>query len=389
MKQIFPKEIIENSTEVHQFRHSSKSKIIYVLLLSFMFLILISLPFINVDVYTSGRGIIKPNKDRLSLTSIETGKIITSNIVDNKNVTEGDILIVLDSDLIDERIDLIQHQIYNSENIIHDLEQLSKNKNIDFNNLASSKYKKEYLLFQQNRQEKLIKFQQTKIDNERNFPLFQKEVISKIEYEKIKYEYDSATNNLNQLEKHQQNVWQADLTNYKDDLLQQKSTYKELIKSKDLLTIKAPITGTLLNVKSLEVGSILKAGESFTEISPNTELRVECFIPPADIGLLKTGNEVTFLVDAYNYNQWGVIDGSITEIGNDMELINENPMFKIICSLNQKTLYLKNGFEGKLKKGMTLNTQFKIAERSLFDLLYDKTDDWLNPSQYEIANNIK
>ena len=116
---------------------------------------------------------------------------------------------------------------------------------------------------------------------------------------------------------------------------------------------------------------------------------MECFIPPVDIGLLKTGNEVSFHVDAYNYKQWGIIDGVVIEIGDDMELINSNPMFKVICRLNQKTLSLKNGFEGQLKKGMTLTTKFKIAERSLFDLLYDKTDDWLNPVQNSIAQNIK
>ena len=148
------------------------------------------------------------------------------------------------------------------------------------------------------------------------------------------------------------------------------------------------MSGTLLNVKSIDIGSVLNAGESFAEIPPNTALRVECFIPPSDIGLLKVGNIVSFQVDAYNYNQWGVINGKIIEINDDMEILNEAPMFKIICSLDQQTLHLKNGFESKLKKGMTLSTQFKIAERTLFDLLYDRADDWLNPSQHQVAENL-
>ena len=32
------------------------------------------------------------------------------------------------------------------------------------------------------------------------------------------------------------------------------------------------------------------------------------------------------------------------------------------------------------EKGMTLNARFLLTERTLFDLLYDKVDDWLNPS---------
>ena len=40
MKQIFPKEIIENSIGVHQFKHSNKSKIIYTVNLSSLILLI-------------------------------------------------------------------------------------------------------------------------------------------------------------------------------------------------------------------------------------------------------------------------------------------------------------------------------------------------------------
>lgn len=42
----------------------------------------------------------------------------------------------------------------------------------------------------------------------------------------------------------------------------------------------------------------------------------------------------------------------------------------------------KSGKKGVLKKGMTVSAHFMITERSLFDLLYQKIDDWANPIQY-------
>jgi HlyD family secretion protein len=65
--------------------------------------------------------------------------------------------------------------------------------------------------------------------------------------------------------------------------------------------------------------------------------------------------------------------------------INDLPFFKVRCSLEQKSLLLKNGYKGYLKKGMTLTGRFMLIRRSLFQLLYDKTDSWLNPkmSTYE------
>jgi HlyD family secretion protein len=51
------------------------------------------------------------------------------------------------------------------------------------------------------------------------------------------------------------------------------------------------------------------------------------------------------------------------------------------CVLDQDHLALKNGFQGRLKKGMTLQARFFVTERSLFQLLYDDVNDWLNPAQ--------
>lgn len=35
---------------------------------------------------------------------------------------------------------------------------------------------------------------------------------------------------------------------------------------------------------------------------------------------------------------------------------------------------------------MTVSAHFMVTRRSLFDLLYQKMDDWANPRQYESEN---
>ncbi len=147
----------------------------------------------------------------------------------------------------------------------------------------------------------------------------------------------------------------------------------------------APINGTLLNVKPQELGSFINAGVQIGEISPDTDLFVECYVSPSDIGLLQKNTAINFQVDAFNYNQWGLATGEVIEIGKDIEVLNDEPVFKVRCKMNEKYLQLKNGFQGNLKKGMTLNANFELTKRSLYDLLYDKMDDWLNPSRQGIA----
>lgn len=152
--------------------------------------------------------------------------------------------------------------------------------------------------------------------------------------------------------------------------------------------IKAPISGTLLNTKAIEKGNFIQSGIQLAEISPLSDLIAECYISPADIGLLKKESKVNFQVSAFNYNQWGLANGQIKEIGNDVLTVNNTPVFRVLCSLDQKFLQLKNGFKKHLKKGMLVNARFELTERTLFDLLYDKMDDWLNPSsQIAIAKN--
>jgi len=86
-------------------------------------------------------------------------------------------------------------------------------------------------------------------------------------------------------------------------------------------------------------------------------------------------------VDAFNYNQWGTILGEVVEISDDLTTVSENSVaFRVICKLEDLTLSLSNGIEGTVKKGMTYNGRFVIANRSLFQLLFDKVDDWINPS---------
>jgi HlyD family secretion protein len=44
-------------------------------------------------------------------------------------------------------------------------------------------------------------------------------------------------------------------------------------------------------------------------------------------------------------------------------------------------VHTRNGVKGNLKKGMTFQARFILTKRSLFQLLYDKADDWMNPAR--------
>jgi HlyD family secretion protein len=140
------------------------------------------------------------------------------------------------------------------------------------------------------------------------------------------------------------------------------------------------MNGNLVNVSEAVEGNLIAAGTCVAELSPDLQLLADCFIDPIEVGLLRKHHEVSFMIDTYNYNQWGTVKGQIIEIAEDIEYRDGSPVFKVRCRLNKEHLQLKNGIRGRIKKGMTFTARFPIAKRSLWQLLYDKVDDWINPS---------
>ena len=150
-------------------------------------------------------------------------------------------------------------------------------------------------------------------------------------------------------------------------------------REKQQYIITAPISGTITGYTGVKKGNFIVPNQQIGRISPDNELLVECYISPSNIGLIRQDMNVSFQFHSFNYNQWGIGSGKVIELSNNVVNINDQPYFKVRCNLDQSYLSLKNGYKGYLKKGMSLTGRFMITKRSLFQLLYDKTDNWLNP----------
>lgn len=385
MKQIFPKEIIESTVETHLFRLSTKSKVIYLIILLSIISILALLSFIYVDIYSTSRGIIKPEKERMPINAPITGKVKESYIVDNAQVKKGDTLLRFDTSIVAEQLNFIQRRMDETSIFIEDLDYLVGTRHIELSHIQSPKYKNEAIFFKQKRQELQTKYKKQKRDFERAQKLFNKGVIARTEYENEQLNYDLIINQIKQLKEQHHNTWQAQLTTMNANLVELNSNYKQTLQNKHLHVVTAPISGSIISSINLDTNSYLTVGQTLAELSPDTSLRVECLVSPLDIGLLKPNTKVLFQIDAYNYNQWGMVSGQITEMAKDIEFIDNQAVFKVYCTLNDTHLSLKNGYKGALKKGMTLTAKFLLTKRSLFDLIYDKVDDWVNPSTHTTA----
>lgn len=382
---LFPKEIIEFSAEQHFAENSTRSRVIYISVLLFIVGAFVALPFIMVDVSVQSSGLIRPNADINKITAPVSGNVLSLSMVNNTPVKEGQELFVVASPILDEQ--LIYHHKRKEEllKMKADLKLLIKEfhetKRENIPSFQTALYRQSYLQAKQQLAELNNTLTKEKREFDRNRQLYEAKVIAQAEFENNQYEFKQAATALKLVVEQQNNKWQTDLLRYQKELEELKGKVQQLIKEKEKYVIKAPMSGSIQNLSGIYPGSYVSANQPIAEISPDTSLIVESYISPKDIGYLYPGIPARFQIDAFNYNQWGTVSGKITEISNDIQVVENQPVFKIKCALDKKFLRLENGYQGNLKKGMTVRGRFLITERSLFQLLHDQVNDWLNPTR--------
>lgn len=373
---IFPEDILHNTVEYHIAKHSKKTNLIFWIIFLTIAAAFIAIPFIYVDIYTTSRGIITSHEKQVSLYAPVSGRITYFNLIENKSVSKGDTLLIVNQKTLEERDKLIDSQKEDIEDFIIDLNQLIKGK---YASVKTNQFKKEYIQFQQQLFNINTIIKNTQAEYDRANTLFKKGVIAKSEYDRALLDLNKLKNDKNNTIKQSQLNWQKQLTDYTRTIEDLESNKKQLQEEKEMYVLIAPIDGELINVQGYNKGSVLNTGSTLANISPNKSLVIESFLSPSDIGYIKEGATAKYQVSAYNSNQWGFATGEITEIGKDIVQINNTNIFKVRSSLNEKHLSLINGARGELKKGMTVTSRFFLIRRSLYDLLFDSIDDWFNP----------
>lgn len=152
---------------------------------------------------------------------------------------------------------------------------------------------------------------------------------------------------------------------------------------KDLYEVHSPINGTIEQFSGIYVGNSVQAGQTITTISPDSTINIEAYVSPNNIGYITVGMPIKAQITSFNYNEWGMLNGNVVYVSSDC-IANEKgeTYFKVKCLLEQNHLVMKRtGAKGYIKKGMSAQVRFMITRRSLFDLLYQNIDEWINPTQ--------
>lgn len=142
-------------------------------------------------------------------------------------------------------------------------------------------------------------------------------------------------------------------------------------------TLFASISGTV-SALQVEVGSDLHRHNSLLKITPpNNELRVTLMIPSQSAGFVSTNQTVMLRLDAFPYQQFGMLSARISDIDFTLLMPNEikhlpigtqQPVFLASAVLSDMPLKAY-GQTITLRSGLTLQADIQLWDRSLLEWL--------------------
>lgn len=86
---------------------------------------------------------------------------------------------------------------------------------------------------------------------------------------------------------------------------------------KGLLSLTAPVAGTVQQLAVHTLGGVVTTAQSLMEIVPNDTLEAEVTVENKDVGFVKVGQRAAVKIEAFPYTRYGMLEGEISELSND------------------------------------------------------------------------
>jgi HlyD family secretion protein len=355
---------------------------VYIAVLLLITTACILLPYIQIDITIKTPGITRPQNERTEVKPAMPGIIDTIFYKEGERVDKGEVILRLKDLTSKVKRNHNLFEITQRSQFIHDLRLLTKGEPGEkmMGQLQSALYTEQLNRFLREKSEQAILLKKANKELEMNTPLAKDKVISPKEFFDIQNNQEKLIAAEKSFTRSQLSTWLQELSRYRLELSQFYEQMNDVNVNAAYHYIKAPVSGIVQGIHGRYPGGYIEVNEPICTISPEGKLVGECLLQTKDIGLLRPGQQVRYQVDAFDYNYFGVLTGKVISIDNDFTNVDNKPVFKVHCSFDSTQLHLKNGFTAQIKKGLAFQASFTVIRRSLWQLLFDKLDDWLNPN---------
>lgn len=142
--------------------------------------------------------------------------------------------------------------------------------------------------------------------------------------------------------------------------------------------IRAPVKGTVKNIKVTTIGGVIPSATDIMEIVPfEDQLLIEARIQPKDVAFLRPGLDTMVKVTAYDYAIYGGLSGTLEHISPDTLREERSSIaraggsdvyYKVIVRTNSAKLK-RGDKEFAIIPGMTTSVQIKTGKKTILEYL--------------------
>ncbi|CAH0999751.1 hypothetical protein LEM8419_01051 [Neolewinella maritima] len=337
---LFPFPLVNGVEGLHA-RHRRSGRLIYLTVVFGLLLGATALPFIDVEVNSQSRGILRPTMKLTPVTTPVSGQVTYTNLRENATVTAGDTLLIVSTAELSAEADHLRQQLNERNHLLQDLHHLTASAPDSltiYPTLTTDVYQRDYRDYRRRSDALHLKLQHATRELDRQTELIRTGAIARMAYEQSAYELTLLQNQQRQLSGQQAHVWTQDLQRIRRERAELRQQLTQLHERARHYVVTAPVDGQLTQTGGLQAGAFASAGQQLAHISPDGELRVEAYVSPSDIGLLREGLPVRLQLDAFNYNQWGLAEATLAEIGKDVTEVDGQAAFLVTCTLHNKVV---------------------------------------------------
>ncbi|HEC45123.1 MAG TPA: HlyD family efflux transporter periplasmic adaptor subunit [Bacteroides sp.] len=352
-------------------------KAIYLIFLGSIILILTSLPLVSVHVSVSGRGLIRPLQEKTAIISASSGIVERVYINEGDHIKKSEPLLQIRSPETKQNLVSLKNNYKEAMDHMRDLGGLANSPIIQ---PSTPKYKREYDEYVKRSEYLNLLHSKSIRELSRYENLYREGLISEKEYDDLVFAENKSRKETESFMSQSLADWQQEYDVQKNRVRELQIRIRNTEEKIRLTTVYAPATGSMIEFNSVFEGSVIQAGMVLGILSPESGLIAEFYISSWDMAYIRNGQRVHLHMDAFNAREWGIVSGTIYEISSDFLLIEQQPVYRVKCRLDNNILQLRNGYKANIKKGMTFQARCIVARRTIFQLLIDKSVNWLNPA---------
>jgi len=162
---------------------------------------------------------------------------------------------------------------------------------------------------------------------------------------------------------------QKELASTQAELEQTLQIYKQRQEALAATIIRAPMSGSIKNIRITTMGAVLKAGDELLQIVPSDEpLLIEVRIYSKDVAFVRPGLRANVKLDAYDSSIYGALEGEVVYVSPDTideDLRqNEDPYYRAQVKITQ--LPERKGIEPiEVIPGMTATAEIITGHRTV------------------------